>query len=259
MTDHDSLAHKVFFEIHSDLPRQCGGSDASTLTALDLVQAGLPDAPQIADLGCGPGAASLVLLKALPTAHVYAVDLHAPFLAELKRRADSMQLSHRLAYASEDMLALSVEPESLDLIWCEGAIYNCGVERSLKAWRSYLKPGGLVVFNEIVWLLPETDRPTDLANFWRAYPAMTDVDGVRGFIDAAGYKTLGEFNLPDSDWWESYYSPMGQRLDRLEAVYAGVKEAEDVLAGARQEIDLRRRYPEACTYRYFAVELIGDA
>ena len=42
------------------------------------------------------------------------------------------------------MDALPFGEEELDMIWCEGAIYNIGFERGLKEWRKYLKPGGYI-------------------------------------------------------------------------------------------------------------------
>ena len=59
--------------------------------------------------------------------------------------------------------------EELDLIWCEGAIYNIGFERGLNEWRRFIKPGGYLVVSEASWFTWE--RPTEIQKFWQvAYP-----------------------------------------------------------------------------------------
>ena len=47
------------------------------------------------------------------------------------------------------MDALPFGEEELDMIWCEGAIYNIGFERGLKEWRKYLKPGGILPYPRV--------------------------------------------------------------------------------------------------------------
>lgn len=73
------------FLVHRDLPREGPGCDAATLRALR----GLPELPpssRVFDLGCGPGAQTLVLARALGT-RVVAVDLRRPFLDQIERSA----------------------------------------------------------------------------------------------------------------------------------------------------------------------------
>src|ERR1700754_1662301 len=75
----------AFFALHHGLPRQSPGSDATTRRLLALA-APLPAHPRALDLGCGPGRAAL-LLAGDAGAHVTAVDLHQPFLDELRSAA----------------------------------------------------------------------------------------------------------------------------------------------------------------------------
>ncbi|MGE4054802.1 MAG: cyclopropane-fatty-acyl-phospholipid synthase family protein, partial [Vicinamibacterales bacterium] len=92
MTDRTTA---LFFEIfNNDLPRQGPGDTASTLRALASVPAPGPG-NRILDLGCGTGAQTLVLATHL-AAKIIAIDNHAPFVAELNRRARTTGLEDRI-------------------------------------------------------------------------------------------------------------------------------------------------------------------
>jgi len=53
----------------------------------------LPPSPRVLDPGCGPGRHTPILVRELRTP-IIAVDLHAPFLAHLKRDAGAAGLAH---------------------------------------------------------------------------------------------------------------------------------------------------------------------
>ena len=91
----------IFFEIHSGLPREGPGDEASTARALDLVR-GMPAKPTILDVGCGPGAQTLVLAR-LTGGMVTAVDNHAPFLDDLRGRAARAGLAERIQTVNASM------------------------------------------------------------------------------------------------------------------------------------------------------------
>jgi len=206
---------RIFFEIHEGLPRQSPGSTLSTLKALDLVAGVLTETPFIADMACGPGASALVLGTALPHAKIIGVDLHQPFLDEFAARARREDLQERIETHCGDMLEPLPDAGACELIWCEGGIYNVGVGAGLLAWRNSLKPGGLVVFNEVVWLVDEDARADPVRDFWRAYPSMTDIAGVESAVESADYELLGGFNLPESDWCSRHgFVRLRQSTDR---------------------------------------------
>src|SRR5512143_1497178 len=129
--------NSVFFEIHSGLPREGPGDEASTLRALRLIR-DLPAAPEILDVGCGPGAQTLVLAGATK-GFVTAVDNHAPFLDELRGRASRAGLAERVRAVEASMFELPFEDAAFDLIWSEGAIYQMGFDHGLRSWRRFLR------------------------------------------------------------------------------------------------------------------------
>lgn len=62
---------EVFLEVYGTLPRAGPGGDEHTRRALELVPG---DAPRVVlDVGCGPGAQTLCLARALPQARILAV------------------------------------------------------------------------------------------------------------------------------------------------------------------------------------------
>ena len=222
--------------LYGGLERAGPGSAADTLRALALC--GVSGPVRVLDIGCGPGAASLVLLAALPEATVTATDLFAPFLADAERRVAAAGEAARFRTVEADMAALPFAPGSFDLLWCEGAAYIIGVPQALAAWRGLLAPGGRLAFSEAVWLT-ETPAPRARAMF-EGYAAMTDVAGVRARIAAAGWRLLGDFVLSPAAW-QSYYGPLEARARTLDADAAGRRDAggDRRLAGARGRLRLR--------------------
>lgn len=166
---------ELFWEIHSDLPREGPGDNGSTRRAFQTLQDlhSLPVHPQIADMGCGPGMQTLELAR-ISGGAIHALDTHQPFLDELNRRAAAAGLADRITTLNVSMAESPFEPASLDLIWSEGAIYIIGFAAGLRRWRPLLKPGGCVAVTELSWLKPAA--PEQARAFWAdGYPGMCSV------------------------------------------------------------------------------------
>lgn len=177
----------------SDTPRQGPESAEATRRALRL----LPDSlrvERVLDLGCGTGASTIVLAQDTG-AHVMAVDIHPPFLATLRARAEEHGLADRITMVVADMAKAASLGAGFDLIWAEGSAYSVGFENALRRWRPLLRPGGCLVVTELVWFVAE---PAERARAFFAgeYPDMRDeatrIDQAR----SARYDLLGSFRLP---------------------------------------------------------------
>lgn len=247
------MTNEIFFEVHSGLPREAPGDDASTLRALKMM-ADLPPSPRILDIGCGPGAQSILLARETG-ARVTAVDTHQPFLDEAQRRAREAGLAERVITRNQSMDALDFPAGSFDAIWCEGAAYIMGVARALRAWQKLLKPRGYLAFTDAVWL---TDNPAPEAlAFWEAsYPAMQNIADLLVACAAAGYEILGQFVLPESSWMENYYKPMEARIEALREKYRDNPPALLALDEEQAEIEIYRKYHDAYGYAFAVLRLL---
>ena len=175
---------EALFRLFETLPRQGPGSDACTREALRRLPA-LPAAPRVLDLGCGAGASTLVLAATLRT-RVIAVDIHQPFLDQLRATAQARGLAPLIETRCADMRAPGVPPGSVDLLWSEGALYLLGFEQGLRLWRPLLAPGGCLVVSECSWLCAEP--PAEAAAFFGAgYPGMAGIGENLERARAAGF------------------------------------------------------------------------
>ncbi len=243
-------ARAVFFDVHSGLPREGPGSRASTRRALDLARP-LPEKARVLDIACGPGMQTMDLAEFLPGATITAVDTHAPFVEEANRRAVERGVDDRVRAEIGDMNNLNFEPGSFDLIWCEGAAYIMGVGEALRAWRPLLKVGGKLALTDAVWL--RDDPPDRVARCWAEYPDMRDVEQRRALVAECGYRLLGDFVLPPSDWWDDYCGPQERRIDEIAPKYAGDPVAEAVLEECREENAVFREFPEYFGYLFLVM------
>lgn len=80
----DPHAFQLFLEVYGTLPRAGPGRDEHTTRALRLVPG--PNPRTILDLGCGPGAQTACLARALPEARILALDVLADLVEEANRR-----------------------------------------------------------------------------------------------------------------------------------------------------------------------------
>lgn len=249
MTDNDhAVRTEAFFSLHHNLPRQSPGSDATTRRLLELTGP-LPRRPRVLDLGCGPGRAAL-LLAAEAGAEVTAVDLHRPFLDELREAAGARGLGDRIRTVRADMAELSgpdFPDGSFDLVWAEGSAYNIGFDTALRDWKRLLAPGGSLVVTECVWT---TDAPTAEARaFWDQETSMRPVAGNTAAAVAAYYHVLGVLVQPDSDW-DEYYVPLAERVESADASAPGMRWA---LASTREELTMRRDHGTEYGYAYYVL------
>lgn len=236
-----------FFDLHSGLPREGPGDDSITQRAVELLPE-LPADPVVVDAGCGPGGQTLVLARELGV-KVTAIDIWEPFVEVLKARAEGAGLDHLIEARQGDMSALPFDPGTLDLIWCEGAIYQIGFREGLELWRRPLAEGGIVAASEAVWTAD--DPPAEVREMWeREYPAITDAMGCIARAAHAGYETLHHFTLPPESWWTEYYGPLEERVEGLRPRAADDPVLAQVLLETELELDMHRRFGHTYSYEF---------
>jgi len=224
---------QAFFQLHEGLARNSPGSIGSTIRALGLVQ-GLPPQPRVIDLGCGSGPSTVVLARRLK-GDVVAVDVHAPFLEELRRRAAEAGLSERIHPVRADFSCLEVDG-TYDLLWSEGAAYVLGFEEALRLWRPLVKPSGWAVLSELTWLV---DDPSEAAlAYWSSvYPKMSNIEQNLARAQRAKWQVVNHFVVPGSDF-VAYYRPLKKRLAELTRRGNLSHEQRLVFAETERELEL---------------------
>jgi SAM-dependent methyltransferase len=161
-----------------------------------------------------------------------------------------LNLNDRVQGVVGSMDNLQFDNGTLDLIWCEGAIYNIGFEKGLREWRRFLKTDGFVAVSEATWFTDE--RPTEIEEFWMgAYPGIDTLANKVDQMQKAGYVPVAAFILPDTCWTEHYYDTQAKAKELFLAKHAGDPNAEGFMANQMHEEKLYRKYSQYYGYAFF--------
>jgi serine/threonine-protein kinase HipA len=246
---------QALFRLHEGLPRNCPGSESSTIKALRRLGR-LPRHPRVIDLGCGNGASAIPLARRLK-ADVVAVDAHEPFLRRLESRlAEEPLTDGNVTVHHADFSTLESDLGTFDLLWSEGAAYVLGLEEALTKWRPLLKRRGRAAITELSWTV---DHPSQEAkDYWSSvYPGMRTVVGNCAAAERAGYTVVDTMTLPNKDWM-AYYNPMKQRIAELRAEGEPSPELAVVVDEAEREISIYERHGDEFGYVFYLLEVPSD-
>lgn len=252
MNDENKSIHEFDFnlicEYFSGLERQGPGSPEVTLKALSFID-NLNSASFIADIGCGTGGQTRVLAQHA-AGRITGIDLFPGFIDLFNLNALKMHLNERVIGLVGSMDNLPFRNEELDLIWCEGAIYNIGFERGLREWRNYLKKGGYIAVSEASWFTSE--RPDEIDQFWKeVYPEMDTIPNKVSQLQNAGYIPVANFVLPENCWTDQYYTPQAALQKEFLTKHHGNRTAEEFIANERREAGLYSKYKEYYGYVFY--------
>ncbi|MCA9322392.1 MAG: methyltransferase domain-containing protein [Planctomycetes bacterium] len=227
-------------DLHRKGERQGPGGEAETKRALELAQLDRSRPLKIADIGCGTGAATVVLARELD-AEITAVDLLPDFLEDLQSRAVDLGVADRITTLNRSMEDLPFGEAEFDVIWSEGAVYNMGFEAGIAAWRRFLKPGGKLIVSEITWLTSE--RPPAIQAYWeQAYREIDLASAKLGILEQHGFSPLAYFALPAHCWRENYYWPLRNRFGAFLDRHGHAPQATAIVEAEEQEIALYEEY-----------------
>jgi ubiquinone/menaquinone biosynthesis C-methylase UbiE len=246
----------IFYEVHSNLPREGPGENQSTEKAYKTLK-NLPAKPRILDIGCGPGMQTITLAK-LSQGQITAMDNHQSFLDQLNASAIREGVSDRIKTSKGDMFNLQFEKCSFDLIWCEGAIFIIGFEKGLREWRPLLADNGYLVTSELSFL--RKDLPPELDVYMKEMYAGLENSAAKMVEEnletakKAGYKVIDSFILPKSGWWDNYYKPIEAKLPCLKAKHKDEPEALAYLTAEEREIEMFRHYSDYYGYAFYILQ-----
>jgi ubiquinone/menaquinone biosynthesis C-methylase UbiE len=241
----------LLIDLHINNPRQGPGSDAVTQQALEMTDLSTKANLQIADIGCGTGAQTMVLAEQL-AGQITAVDLFPEFLEVLDKRATEKGLTN-ISTIAASMDELPFESKSLDLIWSEGAVYILGFETGIRYWHQFLKPGGYLAVSEITWLTDS--RPKEIEDHWQvAYPQIDIAANKINQLKQSGYKPIGHFMLPSDCWLENYYHPLQAGFDAFLSRHPNNADAKQIVAEEKVEIELYSNYKDYISYGFYIAQ-----
>lgn len=238
----------IIIEYYSNFERQGPGSPELTQKALSFIPP-LSSNSKVADIGCGTGGQTLELARHT-NAQITGIDLSPVFIDIFNGNVQKANLSQRVRGVVESMKNLSFQPGELDLIWCEGAIYNIGFERGLQEWRQFLKDGGFIAISEASWFTNE--RPDEINRFWvDAYPEIDTIPNKVAQMQNAGYLPVATFVVPDYCWTDNFFAPQVKVQNEYLDKYKGNKAIEGFIANQQHEAVLYKKYHKYYGYVFY--------
>lgn len=225
---------KGFFTVHRTLPREGPGEAADVHWALSQI----PTPARVLDAACGSGADTETLAKALPGAHIEAIEKTPHFATETAERL--ADFGARITVREGDAFAPGGR---YDFIWCAGAVYFAGIENALTGWRANLAPGGTIAFSEPV---QEADASAAARAFWDGEYSPDTLAGLQEKVARAGYRILSTRQITGASW-AAFYDPMEARIAQLRAQGA-TADVEAACAACTEEIAKWRAAPDEIAY-----------
>ncbi len=243
----------LIYDFFSGTERQGPGSPEVTLKALSFVD-NLTNESRIADIGCGTGGQTMVLARHAP-GHITGFDIFPGFIDRFNANAATLNLQDRVKGVVRSMDNLPFQEEELDLIWCEGAIYNIGFERGLSEWRKFLKPGGYIAVTECTWFTEQ--RPAEIEKYCMAhFPELNTISYKVDLVQKAGYMPVATFTLPTTCWTDHYFTPLIRSQEAFLEKHAGNKTAEEFVALQRYDTEMYHKYKEYYGYVFYVAKKI---
>jgi SAM-dependent methyltransferase len=226
------------------------GGDIHTLKVLHLLPR--QQFQVVVDAGCGAGRQTLALARELGTL-VNAIDLHQPFLDDLMRRAQSAQIENLIQTHCLDIRDIPSSFPQIDLLWSEGAAYNIGFANALTTWATAISLHGFAVVSELSWLRERV--PTPVAAFFDScYPDMKSIAQNLEIAQAAGYRVLTTYKLPDDAWVEGYYDVLAPRAQAL--IDRADSSVRDLAIETLREIEIFNCSEASYGYVFYVLERI---
>jgi len=242
---------RALIQLHRGLERQGpGDTDYSNYIISQLPD--LPSNPRIADIGCGAGVGTLILADKFRTT-VRAVDFSREFLAELEDRAKQRGLENLVETIECDMGSLDWKPESIDLLWSEGAAYNLTFKGALKAWRPLMAANGIAVISEMSYFTSEV--PESVRVYWQnAYPTIGTESENSTHAYSSGFEILGIHRLPSTAWWDNYYGPLRKNIESFKNSDDAIMQS--VISETEEEMKCFEEYGEFYGYSFYIMKAV---
>ncbi len=235
-------------EYFSCMPRQGPGSKDATIKALSFID-NIDEKSNIVDLGCGTGCQTIVLAQNTP-GNIIGIDLCPAYIDKLNENAQKLNLQSRVKGVIGSMDQLDFQLYELDLIWCEGAIYNIGFEKGMNYWNKFLKKGGYIAVTEATWFTEK--RPKEIFDFWNdAYPEIDTIPNKIDQMQKAGYVVIASFILPEVCWTDNFFKPEIAAQKTFLNKYKGNKSVEEFVKYEKRHALLYDKHKDYYGYVFY--------
>ena len=116
------------------------------IPALAGAEAKLQAGARVADIGCGHGAAAIVMAQAYPDSHIWGFDYHSPSVQTAQARAQEASVADRTTFA---VATAKDYPGTYDLLCFFDCLHDMGDPVGIAAYaREHLDPDGTVMLVE---------------------------------------------------------------------------------------------------------------
>lgn len=218
---------KVCYQIDRDFLR----SNLNKYTRKAFIMLPDLDHPHILDIGCGSGVPTIELAK-LSNSEIIALDNDQSQLDRLKRKLEDHGLQHRVGIVKCSLFDLDFAHESFDIIWAEGSISVIGFKRGLKEWRCFLKTNGFLVVHD----------------------EKGNIESKFDQVSNCGYSLQTYFILTKDIWWNEYYAPLEQNIQKLIDKYPNDPNVLISLEEEQRELNLFKKNPQQFESVFFIMQ-----
>ena len=229
-----------FYAAFRNMDRLAPGSDKSTLRAISYIDFNKDSKLNILDVGCGVGAATLLLANYFKNSTIEAIDLFDHYLKVLD------EIDNDRVYTSQmDMNDLDYPNEEFDIVFSEASAYIMGFNKALKEWKRVIKDNGYLIISELSWI----KKPSkESKNFWKTH--YEEIDTIENKIAqiSENYKFIDYFILPKSDF-KSYYLNLENNLKDLED--------NNFKKDLKKEIEVYRKNSDDYSYVYYIMRKVA--
>jgi predicted O-methyltransferase YrrM len=215
-----------FQRIAYEVREVCNGVELSVLEAA-VARTGLGEGATAIDIGTGNATVAIRLAQRFGLA-IAAVELD-PVMADLARsRIEAANAGHQVSLTIARAAQLLARTEPVDLIVALGTTDVSGEgrptpEAGFIALRRSLKPGGWLLWGDVVWL---ADPPAPLRQITEVTNQYTDDAGWRAAAAAAGFEVV-DGRISPQDVYDAY--------------------VRDSVAAARAWVEVHPEAPEAAS------------
>lgn len=151
------------------------------------------------DIGCGPGAWAMALLRAVPGARATLYDLPEVLPISRRKHVDAAGFGDRVTYVSGDYRADDALPADADMVWVSAVAHMNSRQQNRELFakaHAALRPGGRIMIRDIVMDDTHAEPPFG-AMFAVLMVVRTESGGTYSFEEFAEDLAASGFESPE--------------------------------------------------------------